>query len=223
MKKTLQDNYNLKQFPASINFAFCPSKALIASSNLTTEIKEVESIINEYPVLNTGDILNSFRYFYICYSIKVENTDQENKDYFYFQLFSQIGNQQAATSPVYGFYTNDQIISMIKDIDAMFSPERHERQIFESYTEELYGSADQIINLMQEWTSLKLLQFNNLYFQDENAVMTLYKLIEESNAFEKLKEKKQKKPRTKSKSAKNTTSKKPTIKTKKQRIKKKEI
>ena len=124
-----------------------------------------------------------------------------------------MGEEQAATSPIYGFYSHDEILSMIKDIDAMFDPEWHERQIFESYVQDLSGSADQLIKLMQEWTSLKLLQFNDLYFQDEKAVFSLYKLIEDSKKLEKKTESakiktKVKKPTTKKPSSKKVPNKK---------------
>lgn len=213
MKKISQKNQNLNQFSASINFAFCPMRALVASRNLMMENDEIKTTVKDFPEIDAESLLNSFRYFYICYSIKVEDIEQENKDYFYFQLFSQIGEEQAATSPIYGFYSHDEILSMIKDIDAMFNPEWHERQIFESYTEDLNGSADQLIKLMQEWTSLKLLQFNDFYFQDEKAVFSLYKLIEDAKKLEKKTEvgkikTKVKKSTTKKSSTKKTSNKK---------------
>jgi len=203
MKKTPKSKHDLNQFSGSLNFAFCPMKALIAAKKLTMETDEVQSIIKDYPTVDTDNLLNAFRYFYICYSIKIDNIEQENKDYFYFQLFSQMGEEQVATSPIYGFYNHDQIISMIKDIDAMFDPERHERQIFESYTENLSGESGELIKLMQEWTSLKLLQFNDLYFQDEGAVYSLYKLMEDAKKSE---------IKTKSKTAAKNKIKKPTTK-----------
>ena len=172
------DDQNLNQFSASLNFAFCPLKALIASKKLIEEEEEFKLILKNHPDVNSEYLLNSFRYFYICYSLKIPDIDKECKNYFYFQLFSQIGDQQSPISPIYGFYSNDQILSMIKDIDNIFHPEMHERQIFESYVDELSGGADELIKLMQDWTSLKLIQFNNFYFQDEHAVSNLYKFLE---------------------------------------------
>ena len=84
-------------------------------------------------------------------------------------------------------------MSMIKDVDNLFSPDTHEKQVFESYLQELEGDASEIIQLMQNWTSLKLLQFNDLYFQDKEAVRNLYELINtEDNPHKILKSKKQK-------------------------------
>jgi hypothetical protein len=171
-------NPNLNQFSASLNFAFCPSKALFPSYSLLQSNEEINSIIKECgSKTQIEKVLKSFRYFYICYCLKIEDLNQENKNYFYFQLFSQIGDQQSETSPVYGFYNNEEIISMIRDVNNMFSPDEHDKQIFESYVQDLNGNASEIIKLMQDWTSLKLLQFTELYFQDHDAIQNLRELL----------------------------------------------
>lgn len=200
MKTTSSISSRLNKFGASLNFAFCPVSALKsskASRESMMQTEEISLMIMELPESGIDILMDSFRYFYICYSIKVEDIEEENKDYFYFQLFSQIGDQQTAIDPVYGFYTEEQILSMIKDINGMFDPEIHERQIFESYVQEMNGSADDILKLMQDWTQLKILQFNDLYFQDEEAVSSLYALLEEANSCEKSHKKRAiRKPRT---------------------------
>ncbi len=175
------NNLKLSDFVGELNFAFCPTSALIASDEFISKNKDVLSIFEEYDIEKIKNIKNAFRYFYICYSISVENINQENKDYFYFQLFLQIGDQQSEMPPIYGFFSYDEIMSFIRDIDAMFVPSIHEKQIFESYTDEIIGTSDIILSLMQDWTTLKLLEFKDLYFRDEDAVFNLYKTLENLN------------------------------------------
>ena len=170
----------LKDFQASLVFGFCPLNALSASYELFNSSEEIKSIIKECESTDQiENILRSFRYFYICYCLKLEDLNQENKNYFYFQLFSQIGDQQTPTNPVYGFYNNEEIVSMIRDIDNMFSPDSHEKQIFESYVQDFSGNASELIEIMQDWTASKLSQFNDLYFQDKRAIHSLHKLLEQ--------------------------------------------
>ena len=170
----------LKDFQASLVFGFCPLNALSASYELFNSSEEIKSIIKECESTDQiENILRSFRYFYICYCLKLEDLNQENKNYFYFQLFSQIGDQQTPTNPVYGFDNNEEIVSMIRDIDNMFSPDSHEKQIFESYVQDFSGNASELIEIMQDWTASKLSQFNDLYFQDKRAIHSLHKLLEQ--------------------------------------------
>lgn len=175
-----------KNFSASLVFGFCPMEALTASDELTLNSEEIKLLVKECPEPKIKNILGAFRYFYICYCLKLEQLDQDNKNYFYLQTFSQISNQQTPAAPIYGFYNNEEIISMIKDVDNLFSPDTHEKQVFESYLQELEGDASQLIELMQNWTSLKLLQFNDLYFQDEGAIRNLYELVNQENNSEKV-------------------------------------
>jgi hypothetical protein len=191
---------SLKNFSASLVFGFCPRTALIASTELTSNSEEIKLLAKECPRNKIKNILGAFRYFYICYCLKIEELEQDNKNYFYLQTFSQIGDQQTPAAPIYGFYNNEEIMSMIKDVDNLFSPDTHEKQVFESYLQELDGDASQLIELMQNWTSLKLLQFNDLYFQDEDAIHNLYQLInEEDDSGNNMKIRKQKKNATDSK------------------------
>jgi hypothetical protein len=214
---------SLKNFSASLVFGFCPTRALIASTELTSNSEEIKLLAKECPRNKIKNILGAFRYFYICYCLKIEELEQDNKNYFYLQTFSQIGDQQTPAAPIYGFYNNEAILSMIKDVDNLFSPDTHEKQIFESYLQELDGDASQLIELMQNWTSLKLLQFNDLYFQDEDAIHNLYQLInDEDDSGNKAETRKQKKSTVDSKnSAKPTSSKATTKKTARKTIKNK--
>ena len=177
---------SLKNFSASLVFGFCPMEALIASDELTLNSEEIKALIKECPKDKIKNILGAFRYFYICYCLKLEQLDQDNKNYFYLQTFSQISDQQTPAAPIYGFYNNEEIMSMIKDVDNLFNPDTHEKQVFESYLQDLEGDASQLIELMQNWTSLKLLQFNDLYFQDEGAIRNLYELVNQENNSEKV-------------------------------------
>jgi hypothetical protein len=201
-------------------FGFCPTRALTASDELTLNSEEIKLLAKECPRNKIKNILGAFRYFYICYCLKIEELDQDNKNYFYLQTFSQIGDQQTPAAPIYGFYNNEEIMSMIKDVDNLFSPDTHEKQIFESYLQELDGDASQLIELMQNWTSLKLLQFNDLYFQDEDAIHNLYQLINDEDDFEKS-AKTQKQKKSAPDSQKPTTLKATTKKTARKTIKNK--
>ncbi len=211
---------SLKNFSASLVFGFCPMEALIASTELTSNSEEIKLLAKECPRNKIKNILGAFRYFYICYCLKIEELEQDNKNYFYLQTFSQIGDQQTPAAPIYGFYNNEEIMSMIKDVDNLFSPDTHEKQIFESYLQELDGDASQLIELMQNWTSLKLLQFNDLYFQDEDAIHNLYQLINDEDDFEK-NAKTQKRKKSAPDSKKPTTPKATTKKTARKTIKNK--
>jgi hypothetical protein len=214
---------SLKNFSASLVFGFCPTRALTASDELTLNSEEIKLLAKECPSNKVKNILGAFRYFYICYCLKIEELEQDNKNYFYLQTFSQIGDQQTPAAPVYGFYNNEEIISMIKDVDNLFNPDAHEKQVFESYLQELDGDASQLIELMQNWTSLKLLQFNDLYFQDEEAIRNLYQLLnDEDDSGNKAKTRKRKKSTTDSKnSGKSTSPKAATKKTTRKTIKNK--
>jgi hypothetical protein len=188
------DQPSLKNFSASLVFGFCPMEALIASDEFTLNSEEIKLLVKECPRDKIKNIIGAFRYFYICYCLKIEELDQDNKNYFYLQTFSQIGDQQTPAAPIYGFYNNEEIMSMIKDVDNLFSPDTHEKQVFESYLQELEGDASELIQLMQNWTLLKLLQFNDLYFQDEGAIRNLYELAnQEDNSEKVVKKRKQKK------------------------------
>ena len=176
-KPKKKSKYDLSNFDAELNFAYCPSKALTIQESLLTNTEEFKDLASSLDDESTIYMSMAMKYFYICYSITVENLNLEDNNYFFFQLFSQIGDQQTAANPIYGFYNDEKILESIKDIDSMFIPEEYDKQIFDTFQNELFGKADEIINLMQQWTSLKLKSFNDLYFKDEIAVDNLYKLI----------------------------------------------
>ena len=175
---TKKTEVNLSEFTSSLNFAFCPSTALIGSQKLIKKNKEIKSLINGYPNQSVDDLSNAFRYFYICYSMKVEGVGQENSDYFYFQLYSQMGSLQKSEAPIYGFFENEKILSMIEEIDEMFDPRIHNKKIIDSYVDELISDTDSILTTIKKWTDNKLLEFDNYYFQDKNVIDSLRKIIE---------------------------------------------
>lgn len=174
---TEKTEVKLSEFMSSLNFAFCPSAALIGSQKLIKKNKEIKSLIKDYPNQSADDLSNAFRYFYICYSMKVEEVGQKNNDYFYFQLYSQMGSLQKSEPPIYGFFENEKILSMIQEIDDMFEPKKHDRKIIDSYVEELISDTDSILKSIKKWTDNKLLEFDNYYFQDKKVVDSLRKII----------------------------------------------
>jgi len=175
---------DISKINAALNFAYCPSAALKINTNYMQNSQEFIDLSKGLDKESVFYMSNAMRYFYICYSLKLEgvNPDFEKSNYFYFQLFSQIGDQQAASQPVYGFFEDEKIFDLIKDIDSLFEPEKYNKQIFDSFQEEIFANASELIKLMQEWTDLKLSVFNNLYFKDANAVENLYKLIQRGRA-----------------------------------------
>lgn len=189
---------NISNISANLNFAYCPSSALIINSNYIQNSEEFIDLSKNLDKESISYMSNAMRYFYICYSLKLENINSEldESNYFYFQLFSQIGDQQSASQPVYGFFEDEKILELIKDIDYLFEPEKYDKQIFDTFHVEIAASASELIKLMQQWTNLKLLTFNNLYFKDFEAVENLHKLIQRGKILEKQKPKKPK-PKTK--------------------------
>jgi len=181
-KKTKsKSEYDLSNFDAVLNFAYCPSIALNIDHSLMINSNEFKQLSESLDDESTRYMSKAMKYFYICYSITIENTQLLHNNYFYFQLFSQIGDQQNAADPIYGFYNDEKILESIKDIDSMFYPEKYDKQIFDTFQSDLCASADQIIKLMQDWTTLKLKSFNDLYFKDKKTVENLYRLIEHNN------------------------------------------
>jgi hypothetical protein len=61
-------------------------------------------------------------------------------------------------------------------------PWHRHRRVFDTIQNETRGSADDLIKMMQEWTEIKLAYFNNLYFKNEKAIESLYRLINYENS-----------------------------------------
>ena len=194
-----ESNVNLSDFEASLNFAYCSSIPL--SLNPEYILKEDQEIFHDFSKNLDKDskelLFKSIKYFYICYSLQInEIINEEKNNYFYFQTFSQIGTKQAGSNPIYGFYTQEKILEKIKDVSSIFVPEGHNKHIIDTIQNDLNGEASELIKMLQEWTSVKLLDFNNLYFQDKDTMENLYKLISyEDSGVEKKKTNSKKKRR----------------------------
>jgi hypothetical protein len=177
-RKTKKDQFDLSSFEATLNFAYCPFNSLIINPSFIRNSSEFADLSKGLDKKSILYMTNAMRYFYICYSIKLENHPSfKESNYFYFQLFSQIGDQQAASQPVYGFYSDEKILDLIKDIDSMFNPDQYDKCIFDTFQGDMMGKANEIIKLMEEWTKAKLIAFNTSYFSDNKAIENLYLLI----------------------------------------------
>jgi hypothetical protein len=179
--KKIENNFDLSKFNAELNFAYCPSEALTLTPELKHSTEEFKELSKDLDARCIKYLAAAMKYFYVCYCIKIENLNNEENHYLYFQLFSQVGDQQSAALPIYGFYSYESILSIIKDIDSMFVGENYNKQLFDTFQNEFCGTADQIIKSMQDWTSLKLLSFNDMYFKNQSAVESLSYLIKYGN------------------------------------------
>lgn len=155
----------------NLNFAFCPVSILKNKDDSFDFLEKNfilspnKSFINKRNIKNVG-------FFYICYSIALDQTHEDNgdsKDYFYFQVFAQHGLKQAAGLPIFGLFSSEEIVSLIKEIDTTFEPEFHDKQIFGDY-QDAVGTCSLILKLMQNWTTIKLMDFKNLYLQQSSAL-----------------------------------------------------
>lgn len=172
-----KDSLNLNEFNASLRFAYCPAEPLNLNPLIRNSSDEYKELSKGLDSKSSEYLSGAIRYFYVCYCIEVEDFNKDANNYLYFQLFSQVGDQQSAALPIYGFYNFDSIMAVVKDVDSMFSVENYNKQVFDTFQNDLFGTADQIIKLMQDWTTLKLINFNNLYFQDDSAIKNLSNLI----------------------------------------------
>lgn len=185
-KKTQE--VKLSEFNSELNFAFCPDMALVGSMKLFERNKDIKSFVENFPYQDINNLRESYRYFYICYSLKVHGLSPENKDYFYFQLYSQIGNSQNSEEPMYGFFEKEKIVSIIEEINEMFDPPTHHKKILDTYVDEFSLNADLILSDIQKWTDEKLSEFSNSYFRDQSVVNSLYNIVkadEENQNFQK--------------------------------------
>lgn len=172
-----EENVDLSDFNCRLNFAFCPSQPVVASSS-ETQNEQVKGLILEFPNQDKNDLLSVLRYFYICYSLRVDDIQFKNQDYFYFQAFSKIAGNLKSEDPFYGFFDRDKIPYMIQEINEMFNPKNHDKVILDSFAEDVFSTANYIISELQKWTDLKLIDFNKSYFLDTEVLISLVKIIE---------------------------------------------
>lgn len=177
-----EENVDLSDFNCRLNFAFCPSQPVVASSS-ETQNEQVKGLILEFPNQDKNDLLAVLRYFYICYSLRVDDIKFKNQDYFYFQAFSKIAGNLKSEDPFYGFFDRDKIPYMIQEINEMFNPKDHDKIILDSFAEDVHSTANYIISELQKWTDTKLTDFNKSYFLDANILLSLVRIIENEKKF----------------------------------------
>lgn len=199
LQKNLENEINFDETAASLNFAFCPTFPLRANNKTKQESGLFNNNLNENEILDS--LLDIGRHFYICYSFKFDNYEQ---DYFFFQSFSATGFKFAESEPLFGFFSKDQILTLISQIDEIFLPSKHDKQIYDSYINEVESSADYLLAVMAEWTKLKLEGFEYLYLTSEDVTKQIEDLTEQIKKTAVSKTRK-----TKSKTNKNGTKPKP--------------
>jgi hypothetical protein len=194
--QNIEDQLNFDEINASLNFAFCPTFPL----KVNEKIKEESGLFNSSKIKDNEtlhSLLDIGRNFYICYSFKFEDND---KDYFFFQSFSMVGFEIFHSEPLFGFFTTDQILMLISQIDEMFLPQKHEKQIYDSYLNESITSASYLLAIMGEWTKLKLDDFEYLYLtsaETSEQIQELARQINNAKADPKIKNKRKTKSRSK--------------------------
>jgi hypothetical protein len=178
-----QEVFDISVFNTRLNFAFCPSCVLeLPESNpLYSDI--ANELHSEFPNQNKNDLILAVRYFYICYSLKIEDPQFENQDYFYFQIFSKLAGHLKPHDPVYGFFDKEKISSMIQEINEMFGSVVHDKIILDSFAEDIYSDAGTVVSELQKWTELKLIEFNKFYFLDSEVLLRLSKIINNEKKF----------------------------------------
>jgi hypothetical protein len=177
-----QENSAAPIFKCMLNFAFCPSSALSIKDDKFAN-KQIDNMLKEFPNQDANDLKNSLRYFYICYSFKIEDVSFENKEYFYFQIFSKIAGHLNPEDPIFGFFEKEKITSMIQDINETFNPQNHDKTILDSFSDYHFLNTDDIVLELQKWTELKLIDFNNFYLADQDVLFNLIKIIENEKKF----------------------------------------
>lgn len=178
-----EEKVDLSDFNCRINFAFCPSKAVSAFKNSDFQNRQIENLIKEFPNQDKNNLTSALRCFYICYSLRIENENFKNQDYFYFQIFSKIAGHLKSENPFYGFFESEKIPLMIQEINEMFDPKNHDKVILDSFGEDIYSNTNNIIAELQKWTDLKLIDFNKSYFLDTEVLISLVKIIESEKKF----------------------------------------
>jgi hypothetical protein len=175
--------FDISVFNSHLNFAFCPSSALKLpeSSPLFNDI--ANELYSEFPNQNKNDLMLAVRYFYVCYSLKIEDLQFGNQDYFYFQVFSKLAGYLKPHEAIYGFFDKEKISSMIQEINETFNPAGHEKMILDSFAEDICLDAGTAISELQKWTELKLVNFNKFYFLDSEVLLYLSKIIDNEKKF----------------------------------------
>jgi hypothetical protein len=152
---------NPLQSTAVLNFAFCPAQLLDLDKDSLygTSILSDDVIAAKDALDNLGSYI---KYFYVCYSFELDKEIYNGKNYFYFQIFYQSGMEQNAFDPFFGIYSENETVNFLNEIDSFFQPDPHEKKMFDN-TELAIGSCHTLVQLMQQWTAVKIIEFTNEY------------------------------------------------------------
>ena len=219
LEKDLENKINFEETVANLNFAFCPTFPLKVDNKIKKESGFFNSAFSKKEKQNSE--IDTSRYFYICYSFKIDGMDQ---DYFFFQSFSISQFKFFNSEPLFGFFSKEHILLLISQIDEIFSPKEHQKQIYDSYINEYSSSADYLLAVMAEWTKIKLQHFEYLYLSSEEIQEEIEKLTKQIKEIESKSTVKRKRTpktefKTESKTNKNGKPAKPTRPTKPKRSK----
>jgi hypothetical protein len=187
--KSKKHDFDISIFNCGINFAFCPSCLLKLSSSSGFKDEIAEDLYRDFPGQNKNDLISATRYFYVCYSLKIEDPQFENQDYFYFQIFSKIAGHLKPHEPTYGFFHKEKVSFLIQEINEMFNPLNHDKVILDSFAENIYSDAGSVISELQKWTELKLIDFNKFYFLNPEVLTFLVKIIDNEKKEKKINKK----------------------------------
>lgn len=91
-----EDNFSLTQFNAFLRFAYCPAEPLVLNSLIKNNSEEYKELSKGLDSASSEYLSGAMRYFYVCYCIEIEDFNKDANNYLYFQLFSQVGDQQSA-------------------------------------------------------------------------------------------------------------------------------
>jgi hypothetical protein len=182
-KKTIE----LDNLMCEINFAYCPLGALkINHGQYNTISEHVIREISGFDEESSEFLINALRYFYIFYSIKLKLNDEileetfqgSKNNYFYFQVFAQVGNQNITCPADYGFVDDAELLSTIREVDSLFE-ENHDKNVCDTFNYDINGPSSQVLDMLEEWGQNNLENFQTKdYFADKEAIKNLNLLIE---------------------------------------------
>ena len=178
------DSYNPLDSPALLNFAFCPAELLnlnekVFYSNPLFKDKKENPLIESTVDFSIFDNFKKYiKYFYVCYSFELDGELYKNKSYFYFQVFYQAGIEQGSFDPFFGIFSEKEIVDFLRETDSFFNPDPHNKKLFDNI-ELATGSCHTLVQLMQHWTTVKLIEFNNEYLS------TIKNMLAKNTFFEK--------------------------------------
>lgn len=158
---------NPLQSTALLNFAFCPAQLIDLDKNNSCQsplLGKGAYLAKEH---SNDEEIGGFaelhtKYFYVCYSFELEKELYKGKNYFYFQIFYQTGADQGSFDPFFGIFSENQTVNFLNEIDSFFHPSQHEKKMFDN-ADLAVGSCHTLVQLMQQWTSLKIIEFTNEY------------------------------------------------------------